>query len=128
MSQNIDWTTLEYSTTEEQTIGRWIDGKPIYRKVINIASPSSSNTDYALIDANLETPIYLGGFFITADSRRFPIPMTDSNDTYSVMFVNNNNYIRGRCAYGGGSSIVSAFVIVEYTKTTDQGGVLLTGL
>lgn len=32
MSWNIDFATFEYSTTE-QAVGKWVDGKTIYRKV-----------------------------------------------------------------------------------------------
>lgn len=34
-----------YSDTEEVQIGTWIDGKPIYRKVVQITTPSTINTN-----------------------------------------------------------------------------------
>ena len=44
-ASNIDFTTIAYSTTE-QVIGKWIDDKPIYCKIITGTSPSGNASSF----------------------------------------------------------------------------------
>ena len=107
----------KYSTTEKR-IGTWINGKPLYRKVYSITNPSSSNTNYAdLSSLNIDTVVHLYGYYKSSNGT-FDIPFTDSENNYSVMFINNSNQLRGRIA-NTGSTITDTKVILEYTKTTD---------
>lgn len=106
----------EYSTTET-VIGTWIDGKPLYRKVYSITSPSSANANYAdLSSLNIETTVHLYGYY-KKPTGTFGIPFYDSDNNYSVIFINNSNQLRGR--FGNSSEITNAKVVIEYTKTTD---------
>ena len=50
---NVNKNGINYST-DEQEIGTWINGKPIYRKVIVIDNPSSGMT-FSI--ANIDEPI-----------------------------------------------------------------------
>lgn len=104
-----------YSTTE-QRIGTWIDGKPLYRRVVETTSPATTGSgvdvvSYASWDVDKLTYIYgeiesqynvaiLGGyqFYIWARKSTRYITMQMNNDTY--------------CSS-------STTLIVEYTKTTD---------
>lgn len=110
---------MNYSTTE-QVVGKWIDGKPLYRKVFNITNPTSSNTNYIDISSmNIDTATHLYGYYKT-NAGTFGIPFHDSNDNLSVMFISGdtNLYIRGR--FGNNyTSITEVKVVLEYTKTTD---------
>ena len=105
-----------YSDTET-VCGTWIDGKPIYRKVFNITSPQQSNTDYVDVSSlNIDKVVNLTGFYKNS-SGFFPIPLYDSASSYAVFFVSSSNYIRGRIW-----SADYAYIILEYTKTTDTAG------
>ena len=113
-----------YSTTQK-CIGRWIDGKPLYRKVYTLSTIPSSNTDlFSVVDLEIDTMVKLYGFAKTANSMQFPIPSMDSDSNYSVIFKSANN-IRGRMLSGGGD-ITAVHIILEYTKTTDTTDMTIT--
>ena len=106
-----------YSTTETR-IGTWIDGKPLYRKVFTITNPQSTNTNYEDVsNLNIQTQAHLYGYYKTSSGNKFDIPFYDSESNYSVIFLGDANYIRGR--FGNPSIITDIKVILEYTKTTD---------
>lgn len=108
----------EIYSTNEQVIGKWIDGKPLYRKVLNITNPADSNTDYKdVADLNISTVVHLYGYYNKTNTGKFSIPFYDSSANYCVMFVSKDNKLRGR--FGQSSGILEAKVILEYTKTTD---------
>ena len=115
-NQNIENLTT-YSTTEK-IVGTWIDGKPIYRKVIESTV------------ANIESVINNLGFDVISDIRGWAVSnydnkwlfpnysKADSNysiDIYLDNYTNNINLDFG--SYYNSSNVVKA--IIEYTKTTN---------
>lgn len=106
-----------YSTTE-QRVGTWIDGKPIYR----IVKQKYVGTDKAVIslsDINFDNIWLNGNSFIKTDAGIFkPLNVFESAD-YSIRTEINVNEkevnIWGKSVYYRGT----AYVILEYTKTTD---------
>ena len=112
-NQNI----MNYSTNE-QVIGKWIDGKPLYRKVYTITSMTNSNTNLASI-SDVETPVNISGFIITS-TNKYPINLYESSTNYNVVFYSPpNNALRGRVVIGDTGTFQKANIIFEYTKTTD---------
>ena len=106
----------DYSTTEIDTGKKWIDGKPIYRKVVSDTTSSSSDQTMLSTITNLDYCISIKGILV------------DSG--YSIVipsYVNSNNYTN--CAMTDGKkpylSVSSGYrskaftLIIEYTKTTD---------
>ncbi len=54
--------SLSYSTTEQKTGGVWIDGKPIYRKVVNFgALLNTANKTVAHNIANIDKIVKMFG-------------------------------------------------------------------
>lgn len=110
-----------YSTTEIKTNKTWIDGKPIYRKVINIGSitnTTSNNTVNPNI-SNLDTLISLDGIF-NIGANRIPINFHNSVTAsggigFCCFFQASDNLLYILCK----SAINSGYVVMEYTKTTD---------
>lgn len=115
-------------STNEQVVGTWIDGKPIYRKVVTFNINSSGmTTAYTHNIANIETILPT----CVAQIKR------GTTDVYSVPFVYPNNagdllnwgvgmnITASKVLLYIGSSMRSAvssypaIVILEYTKTTD---------
>lgn len=94
-----------YSTTEQKTGGTWIDGKPIYKKVITDLSISTSNSYVTLMSVgDIDTIIKTSG-------------MTTNNKTnFALDSVVNGANIQIRTTY---STQLINTVILEYTKTTD---------
>ena len=105
-----------YSTTE-QAIGTWIDGKPIYRKVVqgNITSKSQS---LFVVNANVETMISIDGYDFSNGIYYFPFNYTQNGSTQKAIFYKKDtDTIEFRSnSYNSGEVFV---VILEYTKTTD---------
>ena len=106
-----------YSTTE-QVIGTWIDGKPIYIKVIQCgALPNNANKDVTHNIQNLGTTIKCNGMAIrTSDSRALTIPDSTPNAEIVCGVTNTNVYITTN---NDRSTFDDSFLVLEYTKTTD---------
>ena len=115
--EEIDEPKDTYSTDEVKTNKVWIDGKPIYRKVISTNLPSGTgwNLTFAPI-SNVDEIVNLYGI---EEKSRF-IPYIESG--YEVFIDYNNGYIR---VYQASTAFNNKLIniIVEYTKTTDQGGI-----
>lgn len=124
------WEVVDsYSTSEVNTGQTWIDGKPIYRKVIDITDTKTAqaayskqidlsslnidtlvktdytfwhgNTNWAAV--NVETSNY---YMSSSDYCRLYRTKTSTSDRYNFScFVNEQN--------------VRLIIIIEYTKTTD---------
>lgn len=103
-----------YSTSEVKTNKRWIDGKPIYRKVfqLDITATDTWLTAPNSIISNYQTATYMGGIY----GGYSPIPVY-VNDSYSIAIQYNSS--AGVQAYSKGFGSGGMYIIVEYTKTTD---------
>lgn len=110
----------EVYSTEEQRIGTWIDGKPLYRKVLSLTTPSTTNsTKIANFDKTFIIKNYYGNAFISASNQLLPINFYFT-DVYNIAtYVVNNSgeiYMKiGSEAYRN----QQATLTIEYTKTTD---------
>ena len=104
----------EYSL-EEQIIGKWIDGKILYRKCFSKTNVSTGSTNVGNI-SNLENVITIRGAGLTANVDVWmPVSNeTASNDYLFVEIRDNNINVRSEVA-----NWRKVFVIVEYTKTID---------
>ena len=111
---------------DEMVIGKWIDGKPIYRKVI--VTTNALNTTTVTINHNIEnfehivncygyapfgTSQYLFG--AVEENKYINIASVDAS-TFKIMVAESwlNSFIEG------------CVTILEYTKTTDQVAILQT--
>ena len=110
-----------YSTSEVKTNKKWINGKPIYRKVANAQNITSQNSTIGTVQ-NLDTLVKIyGNAYNSSFNQKYGIPNTHQDiATYYInaLITNNTNItLRFGSGYTGGFQYVS--VIVEYTKTTD---------
>lgn len=104
-------------STEEQQVGTWIDGKPIYRKVIPTSLTAGLNSITA--PSNIDTFVTLRGMEKESGGAQAPIPK-GHNSTFAYQI--GMYYAGGNIYIEVGSSltyITSAYIICEYTKTTD---------
>ncbi len=116
-------TQHNYSTTE-QVVGTWIDGKPLYEKVISATMPATS-TDGNFVATNFTIGSDLDYVFIVAqwvehtDGRKIPLPYLTNIPTTNARgtITSDKEYgiVSGISAY----SNLPIKVIVRYTKTTD---------
>lgn len=111
-----------YSTTET-VIGKWIDNKPIYRKVINYGNlPNATYNEVLHNISNLGTFTKIEAIAKTAAGYYYPLNMHGTND----MFNNNTVMVRAndtkiQITATTDYSTQTAYVILEYTKSTDSG-------
>lgn len=109
-----------YSTTET-VVGTWIDGKPIYRKVIQYNKTSNGQVDLSLSSygiTNVENIWLNQNSFIKTNNNEWKAVNTYESDSYftfctfrsanSFRLSSNSSYARGLWN-----------LIIEYTKTTD---------
>lgn len=114
--QNLDGYD-NYSTGEEK-IGTWIDGKSLYRKVVNIGTlpnNTSGGGPHGISNINLIVKIY--GYCTNGSAFR-PLPCSSTNTSIGIIDVfADPTYIYVRT--NANMSSYSGFVVLEYTKTTD---------
>lgn len=114
--KKIDDSWLESYSTEEQRIGTWIDGKPIYRRVFNFKIIS---LPHRISVENVETPVKMYGSISynagwhniggNTDTNYYSLLQYDADDKRLSLFGANN--------YVGNN--YNTYVVFEYTKTTD---------
>lgn len=103
-----------YSETET-ICGSWIDGSPIYRKVIDFGTlPNNTNKFVNHNVSNIKTLVKLKGM-ATDGSTFILIPHSNPNDNYTAVLISANAttvHIRT----GSNRSNYTPYVIMEYTK------------
>lgn len=105
----------EYST-EEKVVGTWIDGKPIYQKVIHVDNFIIGNNEIPL--ENLDTIINYSGNLIFTDYPGYKrvFPYVQNNSTTKVII---NHYNDTKFVVASGFNCNTIDIILQYTKTTD---------
>lgn len=107
-----------YSTTEKK-IGTWIDGKPLYRKVVIIDSVGNNvNMQVALNISNLDKAwIDESSSFLGNDAETLGINWFYTTSDYIRTWINKSNGIRIKSP--SSLSAFTGYITVNYTKTTD---------
>lgn len=113
-------------STDEKIVGTWIDGKPLYQKVVQLTSSDipNGNIKYKNHDiSDLDYVVYLSGMIRQIDNVSFTaLPRVQDNSVANLMALDINKtqlLIKGRGTtftetFNGG------FVLIKYTKTTDS--------
>lgn len=105
-------------STEERVIGEWIDGKPIYRKVIEGITDESGGMQLGII-TNIDNLINIYGYIQSATGHQFSpnssMGIDGSNDIRIIKIPAGNIQIQ----FGSYFYNCSYEFSLEYTKTTD---------
>ena len=117
----------EKYSTDETVIGTWIDGKPLYRKVINLNCPTCTR-DGVYVDVNTDVSslnidyimfknvnIFCTSYNIFMSYDRIDIAVNKGAIVWYDI-TNKNIVARSNSTIHNGGSITA---IIEYTKTTD---------
>ena len=116
---NIDWTTVEYSTTE-QVVGKWIDGRLVYRKVL-AGTTNSSNSEYINHGiTNFGVAINIYGYIHASngESQSIPRVVPDNISGYGIG-VGDINSTRIAFQHPSGNYKGRPYaIIMEYIKTS----------
>jgi len=113
-----------YSTDEVETGMYWIDGKPIYKKVLTITG-SALKTDFSAMQliTGVDTLIK-GDAMIGRSDGVWAVPYDGGANDYAISAIlkSSTGRVDGYCKGGWASPSlsVSAYrAIIEYTKTAD---------
>ena len=109
-----------YSTEEHPTGKKWIDGKPIYRKVIDCGGmPNASLKNIPNVLSNIDYVISIQGS-ASNGSVILPLPYSTSeasnNDSIQVYIADNKTSLNFICKSNLSSYL--GYVTVEYTKAS----------
>ena len=109
-----------YSTSEVLTAERWINGKPVYRKVVSMgALPNATAKSIAHGISDLDENLGLGGvaFNVNGDAR-IPLPYVHTS-TSSVQMHMSKTTVVVTTRVDMSVSYNKSYAIIYYTKTTD---------
>lgn len=114
-----------YSTDEVDTGSKWIDGKTIYRKVVEFTAITNGRANDMAIGASgtIETIVgYRAMGYKTGKTYYWSIPHYDTRSQYTIMI----ELVMGeaplvRLTPGSGRDLAYAFVVVEYTLEQEGG-------
>ena len=106
-----------YSTQEVKTGGKWIDGKPIYRKIVEVASlPNNTQTSYNHGIVNVDSFTTIRGI-AKSTTLSLPIPFIEiTGNTNIQIYAQTVNFV---ISTNYDASSYTGTIILEYTKTTD---------
>lgn len=99
----------DYST-EEQVIGKWIDGKPLYRKTITGTTPATAETwgDVGTVPGGISVKTLngiIGGYL--------PVPIYNNAHYFAALQYNGGTKIQ---ALTSGYTNAAISITLEYTK------------
>ena len=108
-----------YSTNETRT-GTWIDGKPVYRKVYQLTTPSTENSWMPLgtTGVNIDTIINFYGTVLETGPKKYNSINFGEGSYYvhTAIYAGNNRDIN---MIQKGWSSLPCVITIEYTKATD---------
>ena len=102
----------------EQIVGRWIDGKPLYQKTLSFTGlPYNSVKTIGTIN-DIETMVSALGTFHTSDkSVQHVIPTSVQSENMWIIYVSPNVVLR---SVSNWTSYAGGYITIQYTKTTDE--------
>ena len=116
---------LENYSIEEQVVGTWIDGKPIYRQVIVTTAPTVvTNGTYVFsnipLGCSVDYVFPATGAILQSSTQVYPIPYISNSGegqvkTYIDKSINSIRFGTNLTGFNG----CQATLFAEYTKTTD---------
>ena len=120
-------------STDEQVVGTWIDGKPIYQRTFVLLNYSDNDntrhhvTIADLSSINIDHVTNISGF-LECQIMKLPIsaPVNVQNDQFYYVQVSSINQTDlclfltcQHCWWSGTSDTVDVYATIQYTKTTD---------
>lgn len=118
-SQNLDFTKMSYSLSEQETPYTWVDGKTIYSKTIYVGNlPNAGSKDVAHNITNIDSVVSISGVAtnpsVDGDPFSLPIPYSANVLEYFVSVSRIGGNIR--VYTGSDRSQFTAYINMLYTK------------
>lgn len=110
----------DYTEGEVKTGGKWVDGLPIYRRVILLGAKTGSSLNVSIASYDIRSLISFRGIACTGsnyDGYSFPIPNAASSINYmtTVDITPTGNLTIASNSRNFGSGVI----VLEYTKNAD---------
>ena len=104
-------------STEEKIVGTWIDGKPMYRKVLSGTITSGTNVVDSTINSSVHRLVKVEGVTTYSDyTNQYSAPWYESSTNY-INFSLNVSGFRIHAGTDFANRIYN--LVIYYTKTTD---------
>ena len=115
-----DINALNTYSTSETIIGKWIDGKPIYRQVINTTGDSNQGQTIATI-SNIDNIVNMFGWVKNGNMHRSCSTAFFGSTAWASQLYRDSQYIIVECGsnFANFKNNATITLICEYTKTTD---------
>lgn len=118
LSRAFGSSPLPFSTSEQRTADVWIDGKPIFRKVLAVAAgPNNSIVNVAHGITGLVDVVAVQGFLKNGSNLRRPIQNAEGTSTTSLKYAIDNTNLILQSGLTGDYSGYAGSVILYYTKS-----------
>lgn len=122
-----EFSNKQIYSTNEQRIGTWIDGKPLYRKVINFgALPNTTSKSVAHGISNIDYIVDIRSTAALPGGDTMKLDVSDKDGLKFSVHISANNTNITVLTGSDRSVFTRCYVTLEYTKTTD--GVSTTSL
>ena len=121
-----DYTPRDIYSAEEQVVGQWVNGKPLYRRVFNCKIPDNLPVQptylaYKFYEFNsMDTVVSLRGMLTTqvgGVGLSYTMGGTDVAQLYYSIPNNQFGILIGKTQMS--QSIKAIYIIMEYTKVAD---------
>lgn len=121
---NADLKDMNVYSTEEKIVGTWIDGKPIYRKVISstLSDPLTGlvTVEHNIQNIDLPIRIVFGKATVPgSSSNSITIPSQYDSTTFIQLGAFSDTYVQLFAGSTNWTSLKEITLCLEYTKTTD---------
>lgn len=112
---------------DEIQVGTWIDGKPVYQKIIHfdyinlVSAGTYYYSSYDLTSLSIKINISIeGSLYDSLNDARYPITLISPNSEYSLYcrFEDKRLFFLSNSSYGT-NRIQDVYAIIKYTKKTD---------
>ena len=108
----------QYSTSETK-VGTWIDGKPVYRRVVTGTKVSGTNLQIsASWVGDIDTLIRFDGTLRSLSNYNYPLQRYENSSMYTLLTMNRVEKYISVTSSTGNYSNGKVVIIIEYTKTT----------
>lgn len=124
-TRNVYWTSWVqiltqdgvYSTTETNTGKKWIDGKPIYRRVLtgNIVAAANTLTNTTLISSGVDSLVASGGWLNNGSASKISLGQATAQGTFPQLETQSAVY-----ANSSGAVVLQTTTIVARAGTTNN--------
>ena len=114
MAENVYNWGNKYST-EEQMVGEWIDGKPLYQRVFNATSLRSDDNWHTIATISSMAFSMIKDIICISPSGDSGIDTSFSGANQMQVLITSSGELRYALKY----DISEVYIIVQYTKTTD---------